>query len=134
MKKGYLTTFQVAKLMSVTPDSILKWIKSGKLEARRTLGGHYRISRKSVEGILKASEKPTAPQPIFHKQDFQYCWEFNAGEKNCIDDCEDCLVYKAQVLRCYEISKFPEEFGVLKLFCKSTCDKCEYYNLMKARN
>ena len=59
MDKGYLTTFQVADLMSVTPDSVLKWIKSGKLEALRTPGGHYRIAKKDVETLLNKSEKTT---------------------------------------------------------------------------
>ncbi len=57
MKKGYLTTFQAADILAVTPDSILKWIKSGKLKARRTPGGHYSISRQKIELLLKESEK-----------------------------------------------------------------------------
>ena len=57
MKKGYLTTFQAADILSVTPDSILKWIKSGKLKARRTPGGHYRIPRENVVLLLKESKQ-----------------------------------------------------------------------------
>jgi excisionase family DNA binding protein len=49
MNKGYLTTFEAAKLISVTPDSILKWIKSGKLAAFRTPGGHYRINIDNIK-------------------------------------------------------------------------------------
>jgi hypothetical protein len=29
MAKEYLTTFEAAKLKSVSPDAVLKWIKSG---------------------------------------------------------------------------------------------------------
>ena len=36
--KNYLTTTQAAKLLSVSPDTVLKWVKAGKLQARRTLG------------------------------------------------------------------------------------------------
>ena len=42
-KKDYLTTTQAAKLLSVTPDTVLKWVKAGKVKSYRTLGGHFRI-------------------------------------------------------------------------------------------
>ncbi|OGL47597.1 MAG: hypothetical protein A2161_15390 [Candidatus Schekmanbacteria bacterium RBG_13_48_7] len=42
-EQKYLTTTQAAKLLSVAPDTILKWVKAGKLTSRRTLGGYFRI-------------------------------------------------------------------------------------------
>ena len=134
MDKGYLTTFQAAELMSVTPDAVLKWIKSGKLNAYRTPGGHYRIARKDVEFLLIKNERTSNSQSINNQKLTPYCWEFN-GLKNCdADNCEECLVYRARALNCYEMSEFPEEFGILKHFCKSSCDDCEYYKFIKTQN
>jgi excisionase family DNA binding protein len=130
MNKVYLTTFQAAELLSVTPDSVLKWIKSGILEARRTPGGHYRIARKNIDVLLNKSKKTT----ISGDNQPRYCWEFNLQDDNCTDSCVDCLVYKARAMRCYEMSSFPTDFGVLKLFCKSSCDDCEYYRITNTNN
>ena len=48
-----LSTGKVAKLRSVTPDTVLKWIKGGQLPAIRTAGGHYRIARRDLDGHLE---------------------------------------------------------------------------------
>jgi excisionase family DNA binding protein len=132
MAKEYVTTFQAAELLSVTPDSVLKWIKSGKLEARRTPGGHHRIARKSIEALLVRNQKISRfghNQPVF-----QYCWEYNAEQRNCSDRCEDCVVYKTSAKRCYKMCDFPRELGHLRQFCTTSCENCEYYKIAKANN
>ena len=134
MKKGYLTTFQAADILSVTPDSILKWIKSGKLEARRTPGGHYRIPRENVELLLIESEQDNIKKLNVPEGTNVYCWEFNSDQTNCDSDCENCLVYKSRALRCYEMSSLPVEQGYLKNFCTSSCEKCNYYKYIMSRN
>ena len=48
---GCFTTGQAARLCSVTPDTVLKWIKAGRIEAQRTAGGHYRISPQELERL-----------------------------------------------------------------------------------
>jgi excisionase family DNA binding protein len=132
MAKEYLTTFEAAKIMSVTPDAVLKWIKSGILEARRTPGGHHRISRKSIDDLLNKNEKK---HPSEEKQQlFPYCWEYNQRFNNCSGDCEDCLVYKISAKGCYKISHFPTDFGHLKLNCDSTCEDCNYYKYIHSEN
>ena len=45
---------EAAKLLSVHHTTIRRWIQEGKLQAIRTLGGHYRIPRGEVERILEA--------------------------------------------------------------------------------
>ena len=69
MKIAYLSTGKAAKALSVTPDTVLKWIKSGKLDARRTAGGHYRIhpgeiERPQIESFptVGSTIKPKSPQ------------------------------------------------------------------------
>ena len=53
--ENFLTTGQAAKKLSVTPDTVLKWIKSGKLDAMKTPGGHNRILEGTVNKLV--SEK-----------------------------------------------------------------------------
>lgn len=134
MNKEYLTTFQAAQVMSVTPDSVLKWIKSGLLNARKTPGGHYRISRKNLETLLEGKGNKTQAKPVQQKKVFVYCWEFNNNKLDCQQGCDDCVVYKIRAERCYKISNFPTEFGHLRKFCKSSCDDCEYYKFLKSSN
>jgi excisionase family DNA binding protein len=134
MKKGYLTTFQAADILSVTPDSILKWIKSGKLEARRTPGGHYRISTKKIDSLLKESKNSNTQITDIEVQNFKYCWEYNSDQTNCNSDCENCLVYKSQALKCYEMSNLPSELGYLGNFCTSSCEYCDYYKFVNPQN
>ena len=43
--KNYLTTRDAAALFDVDPATVLRWIKSGKIPAIRTPGGHYHINR-----------------------------------------------------------------------------------------
>jgi len=130
MTKEYLTTFEAAKIMSVTPDAVLKWIKSGKLKARRTPGGHHRIAKKNIDELLDISQKT---HPSAEKQkSFPYCWEFN--QKNCPGDCEDCLVYKISAKGCYKIFHFPEDYGHLKLNCDTSCEDCNYYKHIHTNN
>ena len=128
MNKEYLTTFEAAKLLSVTPDAVLKWIKSGKLLAYRTPGGHYRIKRSNIEKLLQ--EGITSSASDFPDK-FKYCWEFNALQKNCEIKCEQCMVYKARAKYCFKMSKLPTEFGSKQLFCESSCDECEYYKTIE---
>ena len=87
--RQFLTTGQAAALCSVTPDAVLKWIKSGKIPANRTPGGHYRIRRGD---LLAASAMEKEGYVIDKSRDrpFQYCWEFNARSGEIQADCQQC--------------------------------------------
>ena len=134
MVKKYLTTFQAAEIMSVTPDSVLKWIKSGKLKALKTPGGHHRIESTSVQNFLKASTPESASDKKKSPNIFQYCWQFNSQQNNCIQECKDCVVFKSRAKYCFEMSGLSKEAGLLKLFCKSSCSECRYYEFLKSHN
>jgi len=134
MAKGYLSTFQVAELMSVSPDAVLKWIKSGKIKAYRTPGGHHRIAIKEIEGFLSKPSDSGELEGLPAKHTYPYCWEFK-GQKNCdIEDCKSCLVYKTHARYCFEMIHLPEELGHLKRYCESSCQTCEYYNKIRESN
>ena len=47
-----LTTGEIAEYCHVTQVGVLKWIKSGKLKAYSTPGGHYRILRNDFRNFL----------------------------------------------------------------------------------
>ena len=47
-KPAFLTTEQAAKLLNVHPNTILRWIKDGKLPSSK-IGQQYRIPREAIE-------------------------------------------------------------------------------------
>lgn len=47
-KSSFLTTEQAAKLLNVHPNTILRWIKGGKLPSSQ-IGQQYRIPREAIE-------------------------------------------------------------------------------------
>ena len=133
--KDLYSTFQAAKVLGVSPDTVLKWIKSAKIPASRTLGGHYRIRRDTIGELLseRASPYPTV-EPTAPRHTFRYCWEFNSKGDKLEDECRNCLVYRTRAKLCYEMSSVPKELGHLKLFCDSECKDCDYYKYVKERS
>jgi excisionase family DNA binding protein len=56
--RRFFTTSEVARYCAVTNDGVLKWIKSGKLRAFSTPGGHYRVSSEDFREFLEKYEIP----------------------------------------------------------------------------
>jgi len=52
----FVTTSQAAKLLGVALRTIQLWVENGSLSAWKTLGGHRRISKESLEKILSDRE------------------------------------------------------------------------------
>lgn len=132
MAKSFLTTSQAAKKLSVSPDTVLKWVKAGKIKAHRTLGGHFRIPTELVNGMIaEGLDTPgQSAKPVASSPSFQYCWEHQSHLGILNAKCTKCVVYKSRARRCYELRDIPEEFGGLKLYCKDSCEKCDYYKLV----
>jgi excisionase family DNA binding protein len=129
MSSNLLSTGQAASLLAVTPDTVLKWIRTGRLPARRTAGGHHRIALKDLELVAASSPTPLAADAPAHRRPFQYCWEFY-GNGNLPEKCRGCAVYLMRAHRCYEVAKLAPQSGHLKAYCESTCEDCEYYRLV----
>ncbi len=121
-----LSTGEVATLCSVTPDTVLKWIKAGKIPANRTAGGHHRIPRTALRALLD-DHKPAPRLARNGGEELQYCWEFNSIAGRIPDGCKECIVYRSGALRCYEMSRLAPEAGHVGLFCDESCDECEYF-------
>ena len=50
----FLFTSQVADLLHVSPKTIARWAKDGRLPYRRTLGGHRRYDPQQIDQLVRA--------------------------------------------------------------------------------
>lgn len=144
-KGDLLTTGQAAKLCAVTPDTVLKWIKKGKLTASRTAGGHYRVALPDLEPFLaefgqKAGVPAHSPQvavatregaPAEVQDEEVPCWEFLADGGKVRDDCRSCVVYRVRATRCFLMAGLESDVGHAKQFCQGSCEDCVYYQRLQ---
>jgi len=142
----FLTTGQAASICSVTPDTVLKWIRSGQMPARRTPGGHHRIDRKDLDTFLAPSEPQPVkadPAPIcFAEQaaleapasepNRRYCWEYN-GKGGVREECLACAVYLMRAHRCYEVAKLAPDAVHSRIYCEGSCEACDYFQEVHAQ-
>lgn len=126
-----LSTGQAAKLLSVTPDTVLKWIKRSRIPALRTAGGHYRVSREDIERLIQQRSQESVDPP----RGLVYCWEYYANRNEGLiqEQCQECVVFRARALRCFEMSDLPPEAGYSGTFCKTSCEDCPYYQELTTR-
>jgi excisionase family DNA binding protein len=127
MPASLLTTGQVARLCSVQPDTVLKWIKKGRLRASRTAGGHFRVEERDVSSLLAQD----------HARDYMWenrtvlcsrpmrCWEYmNHGPGT---ECRDCVVYRVRASFCFRMHNAVRGNGHARRFCTGVCQECPYY-------
>lgn len=57
MKKAY-STFQAAKVLGVSPPTVIKWTNDGILKSYRTPGGHRRILNTDLQLFLESFQLP----------------------------------------------------------------------------
>ena len=50
---SYLRTAEVAELLSVSPKTVSRWAKEGKLPFVKTLGGHRRYPEAEIRELLE---------------------------------------------------------------------------------
>jgi excisionase family DNA binding protein len=58
LKSQYFTSHAVARLVSVSPSTVLGWIDRGMLPAYRTPGGHRRVERRDLVRFLREHRMP----------------------------------------------------------------------------
>lgn len=129
--KEFVSTGQAAELCSVTADTVLKWIKSGRISANRTPGGHYRIHRETLQHIIEQDK--SSDDAIGHQRTFQFCWEFYKNSSGSTAECAKCIAYRSRAMRCYEMIKLPAESGHARMFCKGSCNDCEYFRVVQGQ-
>jgi excisionase family DNA binding protein len=58
---GYLRTAEVADILHVSPKTVARWAKEGKLPFLRTLGGHRRYPAAAIRQLAEDLQvRPTA--------------------------------------------------------------------------
>jgi excisionase family DNA binding protein len=55
---NYLRTAQVAALLHVSPKTVARWAKDGKLPVLRTLGGHRRYPESEIRALADRLSVP----------------------------------------------------------------------------
>ena len=50
---AFLARSEVSRLLGVSPNTVTRWAREGRLPCLMTLGGHHRFDRAVVEEILK---------------------------------------------------------------------------------
>jgi excisionase family DNA binding protein len=134
-RKSYLTTSEAAKFLSVSPDTVLKWAKAGKVKSTRTLGGHFRIPVSELDTLAANMDRSTDVSdqtdesvngPLVH----QYCWEYLSGDGDIKAQCRDCITFRSRARRCYELKDLPGGMGCLNIMCDTECTECEYFRLV----
>lgn len=117
----------MARLCSVKPDTVLKWIKRGRLAATRTAGGHHRVDQRHLTPFLPTiaggKGNPTLPEsppaPL-------RCWEY-LGSGTVREECKQCIVYQIRAGLCFQVVNLPCGAGQAKRVCASSCEECVYY-------
>ena len=50
----FLTRSEVSKQLGVSPNTVTRWAREGRLPCQVTLGGHHRFDRELVEQLRKS--------------------------------------------------------------------------------
>ena len=123
-----LTTGKAARLLGVEPDTVLKWIKRGKLRASKTTGGHHRIDAREVDRLLHArASGNSAMTPEQCRFGPLRCWEYFAGQGEVHAECLECVVYRVRASLCFELLHLQPELAPDRRPCAATCSDCAYY-------
>jgi excisionase family DNA binding protein len=148
-KSDLLTTGQAAQLCAVTPDTVLKWIKKGKLPATRTAGGHYRVALPDLEPFMAGFGQKgtgngnpvaiaTTSQSAISSQDGMSegeedvpCWEFLSENGEVRQACKQCVVYRVKATRCFLMAGLDSDVGHARQFCEGSCEDCVYFRRMQ---
>ncbi len=145
-KAGLLTTGQAARLCAVTPDTVLKWIKKGRLAATRTAGGHFRVALPDLEPFMagfgqKGSLSTTPATASLNQADNGTktdsgevpCWEFLSDNGDVRDACRQCVVYRVKATRCFLMAGLDSDVGHAHQFCEGSCEDCVYYRRVQGK-
>lgn len=60
-----LTTSEVSRLLGVSPNTVTRWAREGRLPCRLTLGGHHRFERQVIEEIRENLSRAATDRVAF---------------------------------------------------------------------
>jgi excisionase family DNA binding protein len=127
MTTHLLTTGEVARRCSVKPDTVLKWIKKGRVPASVTIGGHYRVDEHDLIPLLAKATSPEsngAAKPALLSSPLR-CWEFMSETPR--EECKSCIAYRVRATWCFRLSAVVRSAGHSKRFCTGSCQDCPYH-------
>ena len=58
---AFLTTSEVSKMLGVSPNTVTRWAREGRLPCQVTLGGHHRFERDAIEEIRRTLNRTAIP-------------------------------------------------------------------------
>ncbi len=120
----WLTTGEAAELCGVAPDTVLRWIKKGKLQAERTPGGHHRIPAAAVERLVVPREEGRPGEHAARKP--LYCWEYFSRNADPSPECQRCIVYRSRAQWCFRLVSNAVCLHS-KRYLRTSCEECPYY-------
>jgi excisionase family DNA binding protein len=92
MDRLFFTTFEISQICGVNPTTVQNWVKSRKLKAFRTPGGHRRIRREDLILFMKEFDMPL-PEG----------WAKNPPRVMIVDDEIDILDMLEELLKSGEV-------------------------------
>lgn len=122
-----LTTGKAAELLGVVPDTVLRWIRKGRLAALHTAGGHCRIRLQDLEPLLDAEVCGRAVPPAGHNPQPLHCWEYLNPQGGIPERCGNCLVYRVRATWCFRLAQLEQEIGHARSLCSTSCEDCVYF-------
>lgn len=66
--KDFFTTTEVARMLGLHANTLKNWVREGKLQSFRTIGGHYRIRADVLAETLRSKGIPVPPELEKRKQ------------------------------------------------------------------
>jgi excisionase family DNA binding protein len=65
--RDYLTRSGVARLLGVSPNTVTRWAREGRIPSQLTLGGHHRFERAVIESIRADMRRAVGTGPAVTK-------------------------------------------------------------------
>ena len=133
--KEYYSTVEAAEICNVTRFSVINWTNQRILKSTKTPGGHRRIHRADLISFIKTYKlgiNEIKSANLIKQSDFLRCWEYHRSPSmKGIHDCKLCIVFLSDTKKCYTIR---EHVDHQKIFCKTSCLSCEYYQKVHAEH
>lgn len=118
---SYIRTGEAARRLGVTPDTVLKWIHRGKVQAVSTAGGHHRIPAAEMRRLTGEKERwERAGGGV-------KCWEYFSQAGEVREECQECAAYRFRAARCYEVHEAVGSGCGTARLCDGACGACPYY-------
>ncbi len=97
MEIRYFSTFDAARMCHVSPGSMIRWIREGRLTAAKTAGGHHRIRDTDLVDLLKSLQMPV-PDELSAERSEAKPLPQNAPRVLIVDDEREICLLVRQIL------------------------------------